>query len=136
MASLHDALAATGRPRLIAGTIVADQYRIDRPIGEGGMGVVYLARDIKLDRDVAVKLCTGLSPSAVHRIQREAIALAKLAHPNVVVVFQAGELGRSFFIAMEHVTDGTAAAWVAASERSVDEIVSLYAAAGDGLAAA
>jgi eukaryotic-like serine/threonine-protein kinase len=107
-----------------------------RAIGEGGMGVVFLARDVRLDRDVAVKLCTGLSASAVHRIQREAMALAKLAHPNVVVVFQAGELDGRFFIAMEHVAGGTARSWVATAPRRPREIVALYVAAGEGLAAA
>lgn len=136
MASLLGAIAETGPAALAAGTIIADQYRIERAVGEGGMGVVYLARDIKLDRDVAVKVCTGLSTSAVHRIQREAMALAKLAHPNVVVIFQAGEIDHRFFIAMEYVAGGTAADWATATERRPAEIVMLYAAAGDGLAAA
>ena len=136
LASLLGAVARTGHSALAEGTLVADQYRVARPIGEGGMGVVYLARDETLDRAVAVKLCTGLSASAVHRIQREAMALAKLAHPNVVVVHQAGEIDGRFFIAMEHVAGGTASTWLAERERSVAEIVALYAAAGDGLAAA
>jgi serine/threonine protein kinase/tetratricopeptide (TPR) repeat protein len=119
---------------LASGTIVADQYEILRPIGEGGMGVVYLARDKTLARDVAVKLCSGLSAAVVHRIQREAMALAKLAHPNVVVVYQAGEIDGEFFIAMEYVAGGSAATWV--DGRSPHEIIALYAAAGEGLAAA
>jgi tetratricopeptide (TPR) repeat protein/predicted Ser/Thr protein kinase len=134
LASLLGAVARTGHAPLAPGTLVADQYRIVRPIGEGGMGVVYLARDNTLHRDVAVKLCTGLSASAVHRIQREAMALAKLAHPNVVVVYQAGEIDGRFFIAMEYVAGGTAGAWI--EGRRASEIVALYAAAGDGLAAA
>ncbi len=135
MASLLGALARTERTAIAPGTVVADQYRIERPIGEGGMGVVYLARDVTLDRDVAVKVCSDLSRTAIHRIQREAMALAKLAHPNVVVVFQAGELEQRFFIAMEYVAGGTATQWVASGRRA-SEVLAMYTAAGDGLAAA
>ncbi len=136
LGSVLRALSRTESATLAPGTLVADQYRIVRPIGEGGMGLVFLARDVRLDRDVAVKLCTGLSASAVHRIQREAMALAKLAHPNVVVVFQAGELDGRFFIAMEYVAGGTARSWLAAAPRTPRAIVALYVAAGGGLAAA
>ncbi|MDC0672353.1 tetratricopeptide repeat protein [Nannocystis radixulma] len=136
LASVLVALARTESATLTPGTLVADQYRIERPIGEGGMGVVFLARDIRLDREVAVKVCSGLSRSAVHRIQREAMALAKLAHPNVVVVFQAGEFDGRFFIAMEYVAGGTARSWLAAAPRRPREIVALYLEAGTGLAAA
>ncbi|MBC8067785.1 MAG: serine/threonine protein kinase, partial [Deltaproteobacteria bacterium] len=130
-------LARTHEPVVLEpGTLVADQYRIERPIEAGGMGVVFLAHDIRLGRAVAVKVCTGLSTSAVHRIQREAMALAKLAHPNVVVVFQAGELDGRFFIAMEYVAGGTARSWVAAAARRPREIIALYLDAGTGLAAA
>nr|WP_263429463.1 serine/threonine-protein kinase [Nannocystis pusilla] len=136
LASVLVALARTESASLAPGTLVADQYRIERPLGEGGMGVVFLARDIRLDREVAVKVCSGLSRSAVHRIQREAMALAKLAHPNVVVVFQAGEFDGRFFIAMEYVAGGTARSWLAAAQRRPHEIVALYLEAGAGLAAA
>jgi eukaryotic-like serine/threonine-protein kinase len=137
MASMLVELASTNEPVVLTpGTLVADQYRIERTIAAGGMGVVFLAHDIRLGRPVAVKLCTGLSSSAVHRIQREAMALAKLAHPNVVVVFQAGELDGRFFIAMEYVAGGTARSWLAAAPRSPREIIALYLHAGTGLAAA
>ncbi|MCA9708478.1 MAG: protein kinase, partial [Myxococcales bacterium] len=125
MASMLVALARTEPVGLAPGTLVADQYRIEHRIGEGGMGVVFLARDLRLDRPVAVKLCTGLSSAAVHRIQREAMALAKLSHPNVVVVFQAGELDGRFFIVMEHVAGGTARSWLAAAPRRPREILAL-----------
>lgn len=136
LATMLSALARTEPATLAVGTLVAGQYRIERPLGEGGMGVVFLARDIRLDREVAVKVCSGLSRSAVHRIQREAMALAKLAHPNVVVVFQAGEFDPRFFIAMEYVAGGTARSWLAAAPRSQREILELYLEAGEGLAAA
>ncbi|HUQ07821.1 MAG TPA: serine/threonine-protein kinase [Kofleriaceae bacterium] len=136
MGPLLAAVARTGPSALPAGTVVGGQYRIERSIGEGGMGVVYLARDTRLDRDVAVKLGSAVSQAALRRIEREAMALAKLSHPNVVVVYQVGEIDGRVFIAMEHVDGGTARSWLNAAPRSTAEIVSLYAAAGDGLAAA
>ncbi len=136
MGPLLAAMARTGPAALPAGTLVGGQYRIERPLGEGGMGVVYLARDKRLDRDVAVKVGTAVSRLALERIEREAMALARLSHPNVVVVFQVGEIEGRVFIAMEHVDGGTARAWLAAQPRTTREILALYAAAGDGLAAA
>ncbi|MFV8756394.1 protein kinase domain-containing protein [Nannocystaceae bacterium ST9] len=135
LASVLAAIARTESISLAPGTLLAEQYRIERRLGEGGMGVVFLARDLRLDRDVAVKLCTGLSRAAVRRIRREAVALAKLAHPNVVVVFQAGEIDARFFLVMEYVAGGTARSWVGQGRRPRD-ILALYLDAGAGLAAA
>jgi hypothetical protein len=115
---------------------VIDEYRIARAIGRGGMGQVYLARDTRLDRDVALKFCSTASASTAKRIEREAIALARLAHPNVVVVFGVGEWRGQFYIAMEYVEGGNAREWLRAGPRTWREIVALYVAAGDGLAAA
>jgi serine/threonine-protein kinase len=115
---------------------VIDEYRIARAIGRGGMGQVYLARDTRLDRDVALKFCSTASASTARRIEREAIALARLAHPNVVVVFGVGEWRGQFYIAMEYVEGGNAREWLRAGPRTWREIVALYVAAGDGLAAA
>jgi serine/threonine protein kinase len=131
-------IAATGaaHPPIARGTVIDGAYRIERAIGEGGMGVVYLARDVRLERDVAIKLGSSVSTAALARAGREALALARLSHPNVVAVFQIGEVGGRLYIAMEHVAGGNARQWVAASSRGWREIVALYAAAGDGLAAA
>ena len=137
IASLITAVARTGDfPALAPGTVVGDQYRIEAAVGEGAMGVVYRARDQRLDRDVAVKVGIAVTPVALDRIEREAKALARLAHPNVVVVHQVGTVGGRVFIALEHVDGGTARDWLDARERTWREIVALYAAAGDGLAAA
>ncbi len=118
------------------GTVVGGQYRIDGNLGAGGMGVVYLAHDLRLGRAVAIKLGAARSSALLARLQREASALASLSHPNVVVVHQIGEHDQRLFIAMEHVAGGTARQWLAAQRRSWSEIVTLYASAGDGLAAA
>src|SRR6185369_5908400 len=116
--------------------LVGGKYRVIRAIGEGGMGVVYLARDERLERDVALKLGSAMSTAPLARAVDEAQALAKLSHPNVVVVHEVGELDGRLFVAMEHVGGGTARSWRADRPRSAREIVALYAAAGDGLAAA
>ncbi|MFN8574211.1 MAG: serine/threonine-protein kinase [Gemmatimonadaceae bacterium] len=83
-------------------TILAGQYDIVREVGRGGMGVVYLARDLKLDRDVAIKtLPPHLADNAEirERFLREARTAAALAHPNIVPIHRADEInGRVFFV--------------------------------------
>src|SRR5262245_25513292 len=121
---------------LANGTLVAGRYRIERVLGRGGMGVVYRAADPRLGRSVALKLATIQASSMLARLEREASALARLSHPNVVVVHEVGEHAGRLFIAMEHVGGGTARSWRAAAERSWREVMAMYTAAGDGLAAA
>ena len=136
LGSLLGKIASTRRsPALAPGTLVGGQYEIEKAIGEGGMGVVYLARDRRLERAVALKVGIAMSAEALAQIEREARTVAKLAHPNVVVVYQVGTIDERVFIAMEYVP-GTARAWLAEKPRSWREIVSLYAAVGEGLAAA
>ncbi|PYQ01772.1 MAG: hypothetical protein DMF82_18340 [Acidobacteria bacterium] len=81
------------------------KYDIVRPLGKGAMGVVYHARDSLLDRDVALKVMLrqfSADPEQKHRFEREARAVAKLMHPNVVLVFDLGyHTDRSPYIAME-----------------------------------
>jgi hypothetical protein len=128
------ARAGTDAAALAPGALIAGQYRILAELGAGAMGVVYRARDVRLGRDVAIKLCSALGPRALARFEREAAALARLSHPNAVTVYQVGEQDGRLFIVMEAVAGGTARAW--AKGRSWREIVALYAAAGEGLAAA
>ena len=90
---------------LPSGSIV-DEYEIDRPLGEGAMGVVYAARHMRLGRRVAIKVIAprlGEDPQAMARFEREARALASLHHPNIVDVVGFGALAdrRSYFV-MEH----------------------------------
>ncbi|MCZ6598701.1 MAG: serine/threonine-protein kinase, partial [Planctomycetota bacterium] len=82
------------------------QHEILELLGQGGMGVVYKARQLELDRLVALKILpssAGLDPSFTERFQREARALAKLSHPNIVSIFDFGKAGEHFYIAMEYV---------------------------------
>src|SRR5690606_1656000 len=107
-------------------------------IGQGGMGIVYAARDERLGRTVALKLLRpGLSRSASPDLAAEAQALAKLAHPNVVAVFDVGEHEGQVFVAMEYVEGQSLRRWLdSPSPRSLGQILDVYIAAGEGLAAA
>jgi hypothetical protein len=127
---------AGGGATVAPGTVIGGQYEVERALGQGGMGVVFRARDRRLERDVAIKVGSLVSPSALRRVEREAIALAKLSHPNVVVVHQVGELNGRLYIAMELVAGGNAREWLAAAPRTWREIVALYVDAARGLAAA
>ena len=125
-------------PVLERGTAVGRFVVIDT-VGMGGMGAVYSAYDPDLDRRVALKTLhvTGTSdPTAHGRMLREAQAMARLSHPNVVNVFDVGEHRGGIFIAMEFVPGVTLRTWVRAKTRSWREVVALFLQAGRGLAAA
>ncbi|MDI1444438.1 protein kinase [Polyangium sp. 6x1] len=87
------------------GFLVGDTYRVERELGRGGMGVVYRARDIWLDRTVALKLIapTWGDALAEQKLQQEAKALATLRDQHVVQVYAFGRHGSSYFFAMEYV---------------------------------
>src|SRR5262245_16786720 len=81
------------------------RYRLLKPLGQGGMGAVFLAHDTTLDRRVAVKVLpphTVNDPDAVKRFQREAKALAKLGHPGIVQAFDSDSAGDRYFLVMEY----------------------------------
>jgi len=84
------------------GSVLAGQYRLDELLGAGGMGTVYRACQLSVDREVAVKLISGErdSPEHVERFRREAAALAKLRHPNTVHLLDFGvaESGKPFIV--------------------------------------
>jgi serine/threonine protein kinase/tetratricopeptide (TPR) repeat protein len=106
------------------------------------MGEVYAAYDPELDRKVAVKLLHvsgGVGPELVEqkaRLLREAQAIARLSHPNVVVVHDVGSFEDQVFVAMEFVDGHTVAYWLQAGQRHWREILDVFVAAGRGLAAA
>jgi serine/threonine protein kinase len=94
--------------RLLAG----DRYELERRLGHGGMATVYCAHDLKLDRQVAIKLLADNyagDDELRTRFSREARLAARLDHPNVVQVFDVGEDDERPFIVMEHVEGGTLA---------------------------
>jgi hypothetical protein len=91
-------------------TLAGGRYRVERTVGQGGMAAVYLAHDEELDRPVAVKILAahlGDDPTLRERFLREARMAARLSHPNIVQVFDAGEHDGSPFIVMEFVEGET-----------------------------
>ncbi|MBK9754003.1 MAG: serine/threonine protein kinase [Nannocystis sp.] len=114
------------------------RYALRGRLGAGGMGVVYAADDAALGRRVAIKLLHGndADGQARGRILREAQALARLSHPNVVQIYEVGEVGRQVFVAMEFVEGLTLAQWQRQQSRSWRELLEVYLQAGRGLAAA
>jgi len=87
------------------GTKILDRYRIDSELGQGGMGTVYKGYDTTLERDIAIKILTEsrLGTEGRNRLLQEAKAIAKLSHPNIITVHDAGEYEKSPFIVMEYV---------------------------------
>ena len=113
------------------------RFRVLRPLGAGGMSVVYAAYDERLDRKVAVKLLKGGgSPDNQARMLREAQAMAKLSHQNVVAVHEVGTWGEQVYIAMEFVKGMDLRAWLAHEPRAWPEVLEVFTAAGHGLSAA
>jgi serine/threonine protein kinase len=106
-------------------------------LGAGGMGVVYAAYDPTLDRKVAIKLLRADARVEQRaRITREAQAMARLSHPNVVQVYEVGTVGEQVFIAMELIEGGTLGEWLRSETRHPAEIMRHLEFAGRGLAAA
>ncbi len=117
----------------------AGRYVLGEPIGAGGMGEVYSAFDPTLQRSVALKLVNPRGEDtrdAEERLRREARALARLSHPNVVPVFDVGTLDRRVFVAMERVDGQSLRSWIRQRTRPWREVLGVLLEAGRGLAAA
>ncbi|WNG32307.1 protein kinase [Archangium violaceum] len=114
------------------------RYVLEGLLGQGGMGVVYAAKDPGLGRTVALKLLRpGVGGEEGRaRLVREAQAMARLAHPNVLPLFELGTEGERVFLAMERVEGPTLADWLRERERPWREVLALFLQAGEGLAAA
>jgi serine/threonine protein kinase/formylglycine-generating enzyme required for sulfatase activity len=126
---------------LVKGTSVG-RYLVLERLGAGAMGVVYAAYDPELDRKIALKLLRaqegrgGDRTRGQERLVREAKAIAKLSHPNVVGIFDVGVHEGHVFMAMEYLGGGTLREWMSAKKRSWREIVKMFIEVGRGLAAA
>lgn len=118
------------------------RYVVVSLLGKGGMGEVYLAYDPELDRKVAVKVlqvASGAGTSVEQkqlRLLREAQAMARLSHPNVVAVHDVGAFGERVFLAMELVDGTTLRQWLKEAPRSRKQVLETLTAAGRGLVAA
>ncbi len=114
-------------------------YEIVAPLGAGGMGEVYRARDTRLGREVAIKvLPAGVSsdPERLKRFEKEARAASSLNHPNIVTVYDIGETGGASWIAMELVEGRTLRETLADGPVPTKRLLTVAAQAGDGLAKA
>jgi len=126
---------------LARGTEV-DRFIVLGLLGRGAMGEVYAAHDPELDRKIAIKLLRSRGndgdpgDAGRARLVREAQAIAKVSHPNVVVVYDVGTYEGRVFIAMEFIAGHTLGYWLQAQPRTVAEILEVFTGAGRGLAAA
>jgi eukaryotic-like serine/threonine-protein kinase len=94
----------------VIGTVLSGRYRLESKLGSGGMSTVYLASDETLERSVAVKVLHAEisdQPDQIERFRREARSVAKLSHPNVVSVIDAGEDGGHPYIVFEYIEGET-----------------------------
>jgi tetratricopeptide (TPR) repeat protein/predicted Ser/Thr protein kinase len=136
------AAEGTELPALMPGNTLAGRYTVLDKLGHGGMGVVVAAYDARLDRRVALKLLRRRERAEGEGLEeawlvREAQAMAKLNHPNVVAVYDAGTLeDGSIFIAMEHIQGQNLRRWRNQQPRTWRQVLEAYVAAGRGLAAA
>lgn len=127
-------LPATERPMLDG------RYRIEQTLGRGAMGVVHRVWDERLRRQVALKVvraATGISIARLHdRLEREAQALAKVDHPNVVHIHDVGSHDGATYLTMQYVPGTTLRRWQEHEDRSFAERLDAYLQAARGLAAA
>ncbi|MCA9661733.1 MAG: serine/threonine protein kinase, partial [Myxococcales bacterium] len=127
----------SGAARRIRDGETIDHYIVLDVLGAGAMGEVYLALDVKLDRNVAIKvLHADRGPSGLRFLRSEALALAQLAHPNVVAVHDVVSDGDELYVVMEYVPGRTLADCLGEAPRDWRSIVGLFIDAGRGLAAA
>ncbi len=131
-AAVAEGLGIADKPRKLG------RFVVERRLGDGAMGVVYLARDVDLDRPVAVKLLRSSRRDLQtrDRFAREARVLGRLRHPNVVAAFERGTAQGHDFVAMEYVEGGNLRQWLNAEPRTPDEVVDKFVQAARGLAAA
>ena len=111
-------------------------YEVEGPLGAGGMGEVYRARDVRLDRTVAVKILPAELSGDAHyrqRFEREARAASALSHPHIAHVYDVGEQDGTHFIAMEYVEGENLRQLVSRGPLDVDRVVELGAQVAEAL---
>jgi serine/threonine-protein kinase len=133
----HSALTCTSCGRAVArsthtpitGHVLLGKWQLDRKLGQGGMGAVYLAHELELDRQVAVKMLSDTlcdDAELVARFEREARMMARLDHPNLVPIYAVGREGRVPFIVMKSLAGATLAHYLKERGRlPVREVLSI-----------
>jgi serine/threonine-protein kinase len=124
------------RVELTPGEVVGEKYVVDRRLGEGGMGTVYLARHSLTDRKVALKWVPLDDEVTRERTLVEARSMGRLSHPNVVGVLDAGQHDDAVFLAMEYLSGQTLRAYVGGRSLEPAEAIDLLMPALCGVAAA
>jgi hypothetical protein len=122
-------LRPTDVPRVVAG-----KYRIEQRLGAGAMGVVFRARDLELERDVAIKTLPHVTAETAARLRREARTAANLIHPNLATVFAVESWRGMPMLILEYLDDGTLAERVLRGPLPVETIVRCGGAIADALA--
>src|ERR1041384_1215793 len=97
----------------VPGRFVGDRYHLVRELGRGGMGVVYLGRDLRLDMDVAIKFRAVSHSDATLWLKREFRAVASLRHPNLVELYELVAHGETCYFTMEYIPGVDPREWVA-----------------------
>jgi len=123
-------------PQAISGKTIAGKYKIMAEIGRGGMGVVYKAKDTRLQRTVALKFLPAeltQDKEAKKRFFQEAQAAAALNHPNICIIHEVDEADEQTFIAMEFIEGQTLKDRVASGTLEIDEAVKIVIQIGKGL---
>jgi tRNA A-37 threonylcarbamoyl transferase component Bud32/tetratricopeptide (TPR) repeat protein len=130
-------LGTDGGPPAEVRLATPERYQLIEVLGRGGMGVVWKARDAVLDRVVALKVLHDRFGASGHqaRLADEARAMARLSHPNVVVVYDVGARDGRTYLTMELVAGQTMSRWLDGA-RGWPEVVAAFRAAGEGVAAA
>lgn len=113
--------------------VVAGKFRLERRIGAGGMGVVYLARDLALGRQVALKTLPRVAPEDAARLRREARAMAHVQHPNLAIIHGTEGWRGTPVLVLEFLPGGTLADRLRRGPQRIEDVVELGEAMGDVL---
>ena len=113
------------QPEVVGQTV--GHYRIEKKLGEGGMGRVYAATDLRLDRQVAIKMLrtSSLDPQSARRLWREARTAASISHPNICQIYEVGDANGDLFIAMELLDGDSLAQRIGRGPLSVAEAIQI-----------
>ena len=133
------AVGSPAREDVAAHRLLDGRYRIERLLGGGGMATVWRGRDLRLDRLVAIKALSGdglRQPMALQRFDREARAVGRLSHPNVVSVYDVGMQDGQPYLVMELVEGQTVATLLADGRLPIADVLAMGSQVCDGLAAA